>query len=184
MITNIPSETRHAASEVKSPTPKVANRRRPCGARLKAVSPEARKMAAAILEVLAGTRSPSDAAGALGVTPAHYYQLETRALNGLLVACEPYLGTARSIENQLIAARKDVQRLQQECARYSTLVRATQRTIGLGPPKPVKLNENGNGKRLKRKPTVRALKAATLLINLPLSGETEASSAGEHLTKG
>jgi hypothetical protein len=182
MININPSQTRHPASDVKSITPKVA--RGPNGPRLKAASPEARKLATVILEVMAGARLPSDAAKALDVTVGYYYRLECRALNGLLAACEP-MGTTRSVENQLITAQKEVRRLQQECARYSTLVRATQRTVGLAPRRPVKSNESGNGKRgLKQKPTVRALQAAQLLINSPLSGETEASSAGEHLAKG
>jgi hypothetical protein len=173
--------TKHAGSEVKSVTSKAV---RPQGPRLKAASPEARRLATAILEVMAGTRMPSDAAKALGTTVNYYYDLERRALNGLLTACEPPDRNKHSIANQLITARKEVLRLQQECARYSTLIRAAQRTVGLAPPKAVKPNDGKCTKRFKQKPTVRALKAAQVLINSPLSGETEASSAGEHLAKG
>jgi hypothetical protein len=49
-------------------------------------SREARRLAAAVLEVLAGVRSPSDAARVLGLSLARYYQLEQRALAGLVTA--------------------------------------------------------------------------------------------------
>jgi hypothetical protein len=49
----------------------------------------ARQLAAGILEVLAGVRSPLQAAQALGLSLPRYYQVESRALRGLLEACEP-----------------------------------------------------------------------------------------------
>src|SRR5260370_37614406 len=52
-------------------------------------SRQAKQRAAAILEVLAGARSPTDAAVALGVSLPRYYLLEEKALAGLLAACEP-----------------------------------------------------------------------------------------------
>src|SRR5262245_30685610 len=51
-------------------------------------SAEARRLAAAILEVLAGARTPTQAAQALGLSLPRYYLLESRALHGILVACE------------------------------------------------------------------------------------------------
>src|SRR6516164_6368790 len=53
---------------------------------------EAKRLAAAVLEVLAGTRGPSEAAAALSISLPRYYQLEGRALEGLLAACEPRRG--------------------------------------------------------------------------------------------
>jgi hypothetical protein len=47
---------------------------------------EAKRTSSAILEVLAGARSPVDAAGALGITLPRYYALESRALEGFLAA--------------------------------------------------------------------------------------------------
>ena len=52
-------------------------------------SREAKKLAAAILEVLAGGRTPTQAAEALSVSLPRYYQLEVRGLRALLAACEP-----------------------------------------------------------------------------------------------
>ena len=51
-------------------------------------SVEAKRLAAAVLEVLAGARLPSEAASVLEISLARYYQLETRALAGLVSACE------------------------------------------------------------------------------------------------
>ena len=42
-----------------------------------------------MLEVLAGVRTPPQAATAIGLSLAGYYQLEARALHGLLEACVP-----------------------------------------------------------------------------------------------
>ena len=183
--TTTASSSKPAASDIKSAKPKAAaNHRGPQGPRMNEASREARKLAAAILEVMGGARLPSDAAKAMGISLPRYYLLESRALNGLLFACEPRrIGRVRSTENELTAARKEVQQLQQECARYSALVRAAQRTIGLSQPQPPKPGEKGK-RGPKRKPTVRALKAAELLIKSASSGETERGSAGEQPAKG
>lgn len=122
-------------------------------------SREARRLAAAILEVLGGARLPSDAAGALGISLPRYYLLETRALNGLVEACEPKpLGRVRSPESELAAVQNDLERLKRENARLAALVRVAQRTIGLAAPPPPKPSVGGK-KRRKRKPSVRALRA-------------------------
>ena len=72
-------------------------------------SREAKRLAACILEVLGGMRLPSDAATALSVSLPRYYQLEARALNGLLAACEPRrLGRVRSTESELASATKEI----------------------------------------------------------------------------
>jgi hypothetical protein len=129
---------------------------------LSAGSREANRTAAAILEVLAGVRTPTDAASALSIAPPRYYQLEQRALEGLLSACEPRrLGRVQTPDSRIATLEKEVQRWRQECARQQALVRAAQRTIGLAPPRP-KVIDKSTGKR-KRRPTVRALKAARTL---------------------
>lgn len=185
MITAHPASSK-AAAEEKVSKPKAEKNRGPQGPRMNEASREARKLAAAILEVMGGARMPSDAAKALSISLPRYYLLESRALNGLLFACEPRrIGRVRSPENELAAVHKEVQQLKQECARYSALVRAAQRTIGLSQPQVVKPAEKGKGKRgLKRTPTVRALKAAKLLINSATSGETEAVSGGDRPAEG
>src|SRR5262249_22422485 len=70
-------------------------------------SRDAKRLAAAILEVLAGARTPAQAAAALGVSLPRYYHLESRALHGLLAACEPKpKGRVRRPENELAALRR------------------------------------------------------------------------------
>jgi hypothetical protein len=120
-------------------------------------SPEARKRTVAILEVLAGRRTPTTAAEALGVSVPRYYLLEVQALQGMLVACEPRTrGRSMSADSALAALRRECEQLRRECARQQALVRAAQRTIGLPPPTPAKSESDGKKRRCRR-PTVRAL---------------------------
>ena len=53
------------------------------------VSALASQRAAAILEVLAGDRTPQEAATVLSMSLPYFYILERKALEGLLKACEP-----------------------------------------------------------------------------------------------
>ena len=138
-----------------------------------AVSREAQRLAAMILEVLAGVRVPTEAADALDMCLPKYYLWEQRALAGLVAACEREpLGRGSSPQQQIRCLEKEVARLRQECTRQQALVRAVQRTIGLGPPpasKPAaktsgKATANGSSKvKRKRRPVARALKAAAFL---------------------
>jgi hypothetical protein len=126
-------------------------------------SAEARKRTAAILEVLAGTRTPTAAAEALGVSLPRYYLLEVQALHGMLIACEPRtMGRVASPESALAALRRECEQLRRECARQQALVRAAQRTIGLPPPAVPKPEAHGK-KRRRRRPTARALRAVARL---------------------
>jgi hypothetical protein len=136
------------------------------------VSREAQRVAAAILEVLAGGRTPTDAAVALGIAVPRYYLWEQRALEGLVAACEPRpVGQAVSERHQIAVLQKEVARLKQDCARQQALVRAAQRTIRLTPPAPkstIKAHGKATGKAVgkkarQRRPVVRALKAAAAL---------------------
>lgn len=49
---------------------------------------EAKRLAAVVLDVLAGSRTPPQAAETLGVSLPRFYQLEARAVGGLIAACE------------------------------------------------------------------------------------------------
>lgn len=161
---------------------KLPRRDKHRGPKLNAVSPQARKVATAILEVLVGNRTPSDAATALNVSLPRYYQLEGRALNGLLQSCEPRKrGYVRSPERDTELAQKKVEFWQRECARHQALARLAQRTIGLAAP--VAAKSNGTDKRKKRKPSVRALKVLEVLKSDP-SSETQAGSAGMQPAQG
>src|SRR4051812_11952375 len=76
---------RAAAQEAAAVTPAPAPE--PAAAPFSEASPEARRLAATILEVLPGTLRPTEAARALGLSLARYYQLELRAVAGLVAAC-------------------------------------------------------------------------------------------------
>jgi hypothetical protein len=146
-------------------------------------SREAQRFAAAILEVLAGVRTPTDAAGAMGVSVPRYYLWEQRALEGLVAACEPRpVGKVASERHQIAVLLKEVARLKQDHARQQALVRATQRTVGLAPPpQPVckpGSKAAGKGKHpRKRRPVVRALRAAAALRATAATDETPTVSS-------
>lgn len=139
---------------------------------------DARRLAAAVLEVLAGERTPTEAAGAIGVSVPRYYQIETRALRGLLDACQPQpRGPGRSIDKELTKVRHESQRLQRELTRQQALLRAAQRTVGLTPPAAAPTRKNG--KKIRKRRTARALSVAARLqqqIAEPAPLETTADS--------
>ena len=122
------------------------------------VSREARRLAAVVLDCLAGSRTPTQACETLGVSLPRYYQLEGRALRGLLAACESRpRGRRPDVEAELAGVRKELERVKRELARSQSLVRLTQKTVGVAPPTAAKV-----GKR-KRKPVVRAMRRAEQL---------------------
>lgn len=124
---------------------------------LEQVSPEARKKAAVVLEVLAGLRTPLQAAEALGMALPSYYHVELRALQGLMRGCEPtHKGRQKDANHELAEVRQQCRKLAAEVQRYQALARATQRTIGLAPP-PSPPKKHAPGKR-PRKPVVRAVR--------------------------
>ena len=169
----------------KGPGGRLANPQTP-------VSRDAQRFAAAILEVLAGVRTPTEAAAALSLSLPRYYLWEQRALEGLVRACEPRpVGKAASERHQIAVLEKEVARLRQDCARQQALVRAAQRTIGLAaspPPatKPaVKPGSKATAKaggdvagkaKRKRRPVARALIAVAAVQALPGESESLADS--------
>jgi hypothetical protein len=139
---------------------------------VKGGSAEANRLAIAILEVLAGVRSPGEAAAALAISLPRYYQLETRALDALVSACEPKpKGKQPSLEVELASLQRELERARRECARQQALVRIAQRSVGLkaspsaaGTAKSATAKSGQAAKRQrKRRPVVRALKAAEAL---------------------
>jgi hypothetical protein len=123
-------------------------------------SRDAKRLAAVVLEVLTGSRTPPQAAAALGISLPRYYQLEERGCRGLLEACEPRpRGRQPTSEARLHMLTKENERLQRALARQQALVRLTQRTVGVPPPAPAK----ATGKRRRTKPRVRALRRAERL---------------------
>jgi hypothetical protein len=115
-----------------------------------------------VLEVLSGVRTPTGAAEILSVSVPRYYALESRALEGMLKACQKRgRGPRRTAEREAARLRLEVERLEREGARLGALLRAAQRAVGLPAPEdPKRRPAAGPGKRRKRRPVVRALKAA------------------------
>jgi hypothetical protein len=168
------------AAACSRPRP-TRKRHTPGGQRLgQDASREAQQLAAAILEVLAGARTPGQAAESLGLSLPRYFQLETRAMQALLAGCEarPH-GRQPSVSKELAVLQRQHERLQRELTRQQSLVRIAQRSIGLPPPTPPP--KPAPGKKKKRRPVVRALHAAGQLQRQ--SQETPPPSAPAELTE-
>jgi hypothetical protein len=136
-------------------------------------SREARRLAAAILEVLAGARTPSEASTTLGVSLPRYYQLEGQALRGLVAACEARpRGRQASPGKEAAALRQENERLRREATRQQALVRAAHRAVGLAaPPAPAKTG----GKKPRRRRLARGLSVAARLQ----AGGQDSAGTGE-----
>jgi len=127
-----------------------------------AASPQARRTATVLLEVLAGLRSTGEAARTLGVTPMRFYAIEERAIGGLIAACEPrqsgFQPEARAA-HELVRLHEQVRRQGLELNQVRSVLRTTQRQLGVTPPEP-KPKAGGADqvkKRKNRRPTIRAL---------------------------
>ena len=137
----------------------------------KGQSGDTNRRAAAVLEVLAGIRTPSEAAEALACSVNYYYVLERKALAGLLAACQqqPKGMSGPNWEQQLARSKQELEKCRQECLRQAALVRAAERAIGLSAAVPP-ASRRSQGKpaggpqtKRRRRPTVRALRAAQSL---------------------
>jgi len=112
-----------------------AQKRAKTGPRALTSSPEARRIAVVILEVLTGLIGPTEGAEALGVSLARYYALETRALQGLLNSLEPRpRGRRQTADGRIKELEGEVTRLNREILRTRSLVRVAHRTIGVKTP--------------------------------------------------
>ena len=88
--------------------------RRGMGLKLGKTTAESRQQAAAVLDVLAGVRTPADAAKALSLSLPAYYKLESRALESLVQGCQPPgRGPKPSPEVEAHRLRRQCHRLQQ-----------------------------------------------------------------------
>lgn len=148
--------------------------------------PESRRVAVAILEVLAGVRTTGDAAKTLAISLPRYYALEARAMEGLIRACEPKKpGKTRSVTKEIDRLKKEIARLERDCARQQSLARAAQRTLGLGPPAASMSDPKGKGtKTRKRRPVARALLAVKALNERAPSTEKPAGTASPAAPRG
>ena len=126
------------------------------------LTPESRKHAACVLEVLAGLRSPEQAALALGVSLPTYFNLETRALRGLVHGCTPVPpGRTMALLKQVRGLESKCAGLEKQVGRYQALLRNAQRSAGLLTV-PAQPKAKVPGKR-RRRPAVRALRPIEVL---------------------
>ncbi len=111
-------------------------------------SGQARKVVAAILQALSGEIGTSEAASLLGVSLSRYYQLEARALQGMLKAMEPRKrGIQKTPERQIQALVGEKKELEQELRRQKTLLRAAYRSLGLGARGRKKASSKGRSRK-------------------------------------
>jgi hypothetical protein len=95
-------------------------------------SKRARQIAVAVLETLSGELGTTEAAAKLGISLSRYYQLETRALKGLLEAVEPKAkGPQKTPEREIRALKAEKRVLEKELRRHQALLRAAHRSVGL-----------------------------------------------------
>src|SRR5215475_1041209 len=139
---------------VASPAPRAATAKRARNSvpLVPEAGKDAKRLAAVVLEVWAGLRTPLQAAEALGVSLPRYYQIEAKGLQGLVAGCTPKpKGRQVNPAREATALKRDNERLRRELGRQQALVRLTQRGLGLAPPaKPA----TSKGRR--RQPVVRA----------------------------
>jgi hypothetical protein len=180
-MTTLPTPAAHA-SPAPVPAPAAATvpptRRSPSSTRARRIpaaraaepSERAQQVAVVVLNVLGGNQGPGDAARTLGISMAHYYLIEQRAIRGLLGACEPRLkrGPQPDHTQQVRRLEQQNQHLTQALLRQQAIVRSTHRGLGIRNPTPPipKVGKSGTQRRARR-PTVRALRQANRIAPKP-----------------
>lgn len=182
-------------AENKTKRPRAAHPA--CGSRqavMTQATTDARRRAAAVLEVLAGVRTPAQAAEAVGVSLPRYYLIELRAIGALVASCEPApRGPQISDQRRIAALEREIAGLKREAGRQQALARAAQRALGLSPPTAPRPNGKigdkppGGKTRRRKRPTVRALTLAKALAGAAAgnsSGVSPASGVQQPLPAG
>lgn len=148
--------------------PKKKRAPRSPGPRIEGGSADARRIALVILEVLGGLRTPTDAANVLGLSTTRYYGLEANALEAMVRSCERRApGRSRTHDGEVAALKEKIAQLERECARRQAVIRLSQRALGVS--KPAAPEPAAPGKKRRKRPVVRALKAAAQLDAPPIS---------------
>ena len=95
-------------------------------------SRRARQITAVVIEAFSGEVGTSEAAERLGISLSRYYQLEARALEGMIGALEPRSkGRANTPEREIQALKTEKKALEKDLRRQQALLRAAHRTVGL-----------------------------------------------------
>ena len=122
-----------------------------------------RKAVAAILEALSGEIGTSEAAELLGVSLSRYYQLEARALQGMLGALEPKpRGIQNTPERAILGLEAEKKLLEKELRRHQSLLRAANRSLGLAKAGRRKASSKAAGRKrgVRGKTVLKTLKPA------------------------
>lgn len=123
-------------------------------------SKRAKQVVVAILEALSGELGTTEAAARLQISLSRYYQLEARALQGMLHAVEPRpKGPQKTPERELKALRAEKKGLEKELRRHQALLRAAHRSVGL----PARGKKASSKTRVRQK---RGSRGATVLRTL------------------
>ena len=110
-----------------------------------------------ILETLSGTCTTGEAAERMQISLSRYYQLETRALQGMLSALEPRpRGPRRTKDAEIKALKAEKREVERELRRAMSLLRAASRSVG------VKAKKKGAKKKRAR----RRARGATVLATI------------------
>lgn len=140
-------------------------------------SQQARARAALVLEVLAGERTATEAAEELGVTMTSYYKLEDRAVNGMVEALKKVpRGPRRNFDKEIEKLERECRRLERECRRNQSLLRVSQKAVGLSVEREEKTGRAGK-KRRKRNTQARGSRQAKVLRRSVEAGAGEKSVA-------
>ena len=111
-------------------------------------SKTSRKQVAIILEALSGEIGTTEASEKMGVSLSRYYQLEARALEGMLKAMEPKKrGIQKTPAREIGALKAEKQLLEKELRRQQSLLRAANRSMGLARGGRKKASSKGRGAR-------------------------------------
>ncbi len=145
-----------------------------------AENPDARRRAAQILEVLAGLRTPAQAAEVLGLRVVRYYALERRAVAGMVAALDPKDRRQRRSQRRELSERdRQIHDLSRENTRLAALLRAAQRGVCVEPGKPP--GKAPPGGQPTRRPRARALTLARTLSKVaPVAQAAEPRKEAAH----
>ena len=148
-------------------------------------SREAKQIASVILAVLSGERGPQEGSESLGVSLNRYYQLERRALAGMISGLEPQpKGKRASPERRIAELESSKARLEKELKRQQSLLRAAQRSLGVRPAKKgAKIGPKGRKTKARRRGVVRGMKLAASLSTGALDPDLS-SPIGPSTTEG
>jgi HAMP domain-containing protein len=127
-------------------------------------SRKAKQCLVVILETLGGACTTGEAAERLGVSLSRYYQLETRALQGMLTALEPRpRGPKKTKDSEIRALKAEKREMARELRRATSLLRAATRSVGAKAAKPQR--KKGAKKKRRRAKARGATVLATIREN-------------------